>query len=424
VKVSYSAAGLSCDKSTRLRILHVVPTYFPAVRYGGPIFAVHGLCRALAARGHHVEVFTTNVDGPGDTEVPLNAPVRLDGVEVSYFPSRNLRRLFWSPPLARALKADLSRFDVVHLHSVFLWPTWAAARAARNARVPYLVSPRGMLVRELIVQRSRYVKLAWIKLIEQKNLERAAAVHVTSDIEAEELRAFNWGLQRVAIIPNGVEDIESSVGAAISTDVAEIAAHRPFCLFFGRISWKKGIDRLLRGFARTRSGVLAIVGPDDESMLPRLIELARELQIATRVRFLPRVVLGADKEHLYAHAQLFVLTSISENFGNTVLEAMQRGVPVVTTPEVGAAKIVLQANGGQVVAGDPGPLGTAIQSLLESSTLAATMGANGQRHVQQKYRWHSIALEMEDLYASICHSGPYGMTSRWPVDPNFDNGRK
>ena len=48
-----------------MRILHVVPSYLPAVRYGGPIFTVHGLCRALAARGHEVQVFTTNVDGPG-----------------------------------------------------------------------------------------------------------------------------------------------------------------------------------------------------------------------------------------------------------------------------------------------------------------------------------------------------------------------
>ena len=48
-----------------MRILHVVPSYLPAVRYGGPIFAVHGLCRALAARGHEVQVFTINIDGPG-----------------------------------------------------------------------------------------------------------------------------------------------------------------------------------------------------------------------------------------------------------------------------------------------------------------------------------------------------------------------
>jgi hypothetical protein len=53
-----------------MRILHVVPSYLPAVRYGGPIFAVHGLCRALAARGHEVQVFTTNIDGAALYRVP------------------------------------------------------------------------------------------------------------------------------------------------------------------------------------------------------------------------------------------------------------------------------------------------------------------------------------------------------------------
>jgi len=65
-----------------MRILHVVPSYLPAVRYGGPIFAVHGLCRALAARGHKLHVFTTNIDGPGITATPVATPVDLDGVQV------------------------------------------------------------------------------------------------------------------------------------------------------------------------------------------------------------------------------------------------------------------------------------------------------------------------------------------------------
>src|SRR5512137_1024098 len=130
-----------------MRLLHVVPTYLPAVRYGGPIHSVHGLCAALAARGHDVQVFTTNVDGPGNSAVPLGRPVDVDGVKVWYFPSRRLRRLYWSPAMGRMLKQEVGSFDLVHLHSVFLWPTWAAARAARGSSVPYVLSPRGMLVK-------------------------------------------------------------------------------------------------------------------------------------------------------------------------------------------------------------------------------------------------------------------------------------
>src|ERR1035437_5763746 len=168
----------------KMRILHVAPTYLPAVRYGGPIFAIHGLCRALASRGHDIEVFTTNIDGSEKSDVPIGVPVFLDGVKIRYFSSTFLRRLSWAPALAHALKGEISRFDLLHLHSVFLWPTWAAARLARETHVPYLISPRGMLVKELIGRRSRFVKAAWMSLIERSNLERASAVHVTSNLEA------------------------------------------------------------------------------------------------------------------------------------------------------------------------------------------------------------------------------------------------
>ena len=60
-----------------MRILHVIPSYLPAVRYGGTIFAVHGLCRALVARGNQVEVFTTNVYGQNDSEVPIGVTLRI-----------------------------------------------------------------------------------------------------------------------------------------------------------------------------------------------------------------------------------------------------------------------------------------------------------------------------------------------------------
>ena len=384
-----------------MRIVHVVPSYLPAVRHGGPIFAVHGLCRALAARGHQVEVFTTNVDGPNDSPVPLETGVELDGVQIRYFPSHNLRRLYWSPPLARALRDSLTNCSVMHLHSVFLWPTWAAARMAKTARIPYVISPRGMLVKELIKRKNRLIKWAWIELVEKTSLKGASAIHATSLLEATEIQRFGWGLPHIAMVPNGVEDIETCYRDKVSTDVQEIGAGQPLILFLGRITWKKGLDRLLRGFARTDVGRLAIVGPDDEKLTPRLEQLACELKITDRVRFLPRTMLGADKEYLFQSAKVFVLPSHSENFGNSVLEAMQRGVPVVLTPEVGAAEIVRECQGGLVVAGDPQPLGTAIGGLAANPGLARAMGEAGQKHILEHYTWNQMAARIEDLYELV-----------------------
>ncbi len=77
-------------------------------------------------------VFSTNVDGDNDSDVPLGQPVDIDGVKVWYFPSKRLRRIYWSPSMKKALEKQIPDFDILHLHSIFLWPTWAAARSARR----------------------------------------------------------------------------------------------------------------------------------------------------------------------------------------------------------------------------------------------------------------------------------------------------
>src|SRR5207244_1601002 len=118
---------------------------------------------------------------------PLDTVVDLDGVRVHYFASQ-LRRLYVSASMQRALRRDAGTFDVVHLHSVFLWPTTAAARAARRARVPYIVSPRGMLVPELVARKSRWAKRAWIAFVERRNLAHANAIHFTAKAECDDAR--------------------------------------------------------------------------------------------------------------------------------------------------------------------------------------------------------------------------------------------
>lgn len=400
VSVRYGIDSMPTNRSLRLKLLHIVPSYLPATRYGGPIYSVHGLCQALAARGHEVHVFTTNVDGPGDSPVPLNQMVELDGVKVWYFPARRLRRLYWSPPMRDALRREIGRFDLVHLHSVFLWPTWAAARAARAAGVPYVLSPRGMLVQDLVRRKSRWLKSAWIALIERGNLERAAAIHVTSATEADELRPFGFRLPPVFVVPNGIEPPESPEGQPVDAGIAAIIARQPLVLFLSRIHWKKGLDRLIPALAEMPVGHLAIVGNDEEGYLPELQRLAAACGVAERVTFLPRSVSGANKEALFAAAKALVLPSYSENFGNVVLEAMARGCPAVVTPEVGAAEVVRTSGGGVVAAGDPQALARALASLLGDPRREA-IGQQGQRHVTTHFTWSGVAERMEAAYHGL-----------------------
>lgn len=380
-----------------MRILHVIPTYVPAWRYGGPIVAVHGLCRALVRRGHDVHVFTTSVDGPGDLDVPLGVPVDVDGVSVRYFVSQHLRRLYWSPSLGVALKARLPDYDLVHLHSVFLWPTWAAARAARRMGKPYVLSPRGMLVRELIARRSRVPKELWIRFVERRTLEKAAAIHATSILEQQELVRFGFQLPQVAVIPNGVDQ---SPGSQEDPAVVPLQVSNPFLLYLGRISWKKGLDRLISAMTFVPDVNLVVVGNDDENYRPQLEALAEKLGVRCRIHFVGPVY-GAQKQALLQRAAVLVLPSYSENFGNVVLEAMAAGCPVAVTEEVGAAAIVQASGAGIVSAGDPVVLGQNLRRMLASPAMLQRMGNEGRQTVAARYSWESVAVQMESLYQNI-----------------------
>jgi glycosyltransferase involved in cell wall biosynthesis len=382
-----------------LRLLHVVPTYLPALRYGGPIRSVHALCRALAAQGHEAEVFSTNVDGPGNSDVPLERPVDLEGVKVTYFPSRILRRLYWSPAMRRALLARIADYDLVHVHAIYLWPTSMAAHAARMRGVPYIVSPRGMLVPELIRRKNRWVKEAWVRLIERPNLERAAAIHTTSAIEAHHLASFGWSLRQVVTIPHGVDDPPSSTEEALSPDISAAIAGAPAILAFGRISWEKGLDRLLEALPRVPNARLIIAG-DDGGHAATLAEKARLFRVEKRVTIVARQIGGADKEALFGAAALFAMTSLSENFGLAAFEAMRRGLPVLTVPDVGMSEIVREAEAGTVVAPSPEGIAEGLDALLADRAASRAMGQRGRERVVAEYGWDAIATRMSALYRS------------------------
>jgi glycosyltransferase involved in cell wall biosynthesis len=389
-------------RGRRLRILFVVAAYYPAVRYGGPIRSVHGLAAALARRGHDVQVYTTSVDRDSDLEVPYDRPVDLDGVAVHYFRVPALRRLCWSPLLGRRLRQSIGTFDLLHVHAIYLWPTWAAARAAHHAGVPYVLSPRGMLVRDAIRVRNRWVKWAWIHLLERHTLVRAAGVHITAAIEATELDALRLPRPPVSMeIPNGI-DWPARHASLAETPFAELP--RPYVLYLGRINRIKGLDRLIAAWPSIRDVQLVIAGNDDEGHRTELEALADSLGVRDRISFIG-LVQDAHKWALYESAQLFVLPSYSENFGNVVAEAMAMGCPVVVSAQAGIASLIAAERAGLVTSCEPPQLAAVIADLLADPERRQALGQRGLATVRAKLSWAGVAEQMEHLYARVIRPG-------------------
>lgn len=376
-----------------MRILHVVPSYLPAWRYGGPIRSVHGLCRALAAAGHEVVVATTNADGPGRLDVPLGAPVDRDGVQVRYFPLGFPARLYRAPELGAWARQEIAGFDVAHLHSVFLWPTSVVARRAEERRVPYLVSPRGMLVPELLRARGRLRKAAWLRWVERRTLRCAAAIHFTSTLEAEDARRAGYSAAREVIVPNGWEPEESDEAAG--ADLAPPS--NPYVLYLGRLAPKKGLERLIAALERVSGLELVIAGNDEGAHGGTVRARAAGSRASARIQFVGEVR-GAVKARLLAGARALVLVSDSENFGNVVLESLAAGRPVVVTPGVGLAEAVGSERCGWVVEANPSGIAAALEQLMASPAVADAMGERGYRLVRERFAWPAVAARMAEAY--------------------------
>jgi glycosyltransferase involved in cell wall biosynthesis len=387
-----------------MKILHVVPSYFPAVRYGGPIYSVHGLAAGQAALGHQVSVFTTNADGPGVSDVPVSIPVDMDGVAVTYFEVGSPRRLYRAPTMGAALAAQAGDFDIIHLHSVFLWPTLAAARAGEKAGTPFVLSPRGMLVADLIRAKSSMIKNAWLTLFERRTIREAAAIHFTADREAIDFDALGLKATEKLIIPNGVEEATPVTPDTVSPDITAATAQTGYALYLGRLNWKKNLVALIDALRFSPATRLVIAGTDDETHSSELREAVAKAQVADRVVLIDRNVTGPDKEWLFARCGQFVLPSLNENFGNTVLEAMVRGKPVVVSTGAGVAEVVKQAACGLIAEPTPEALGTAIRAFADDPARAQAMGLLGREAALAHFGWHAIAARMIAAYTGLSAS--------------------
>jgi glycosyltransferase involved in cell wall biosynthesis len=390
--------------SRRLRILQILPHYYPAVRYGGPIRSVHALARDLAARGHEVHVFTSSMDGEADLPIPVGAAMDLDGVKVRYFPVRWPRRLCRCPAMQKALRREVHTFDVVHMHSVFQWPTFAAARAAAASGVPYLSAPRGMLGHAVIQAKSAYIKSAWIRLIERRTLREAAGLHVTSDVEAREIGALGLPLPKVFCVPNSV------TWPAEPRTIAQtpyVGLPKDYILFLSRIDPKKGLDRLIEA-AQFFEQPVVIAGNEESGYGAHLRRRVAQLKLERQVHFIGAVA-DEHKWALYQNAGLFILPSKSENFGNVVAEAMAMGCPVITTPDVGLAELVQEYEAGVVCEATPATLAAAVRRLMRDSSLRAAMGQRARAAVIERLSPESVVRKMESVYFELADRRSSGL---------------
>lgn len=394
-----------------MKILHVTPSYWPAIRYGGIITLIHGMCSSLAAKGHEVHVCTTNADGRGESAVPLEKPVVKDGVSIWYFRRVFPQRLFYAPGMKGFLAGKINEYDVVHIHTLFLWPQYYAARLAAARGVPYIVSPHGMLVRKLVEGKNKLVKYLWIYLVERRTFRNAGAVHFTTDIEKEAALAFGLDLPPCRVAPGGIDvRAESAYSRELLNPLVRGLIRTPYFLFLGRICKNKGVSLIVRALPAVPAARVIFAGPD-ENFWSRVEGEAEALGVRDRIEY-AGILQKDDKTAALVNSTALLLPSYSENFANVVLEAMACGIPSIVTPGVGLSKVVADYNAGMVIQNDARAMAAAMHSMLTKSDERKAMGINAAKCASSLFSWDSAASGMEEIYKSAVRKDEKGRPSR------------
>jgi len=381
-----------------VRVVHVSAYFPPAFRYGGPPASVLGLCQGLQRAGVDVEVVTTTANG--DAPLPASPPegTEYDGVPVRYAAAAFPRRFFGArvrEPLADAL----GRADICHIHGIWNVPEWWASYLARTRHVPYVLSPRGML-QPAAVRRGEWRKAVAYRLLEERNLRRAAVLHATSTQEADAIRDLHLDVP-VAIVPNGVDVAAADAAMPGFGARLGIPPDAFVVLFLGRMHRIKRLDILADAFALARtthpSLHLVLAGPDEDTLLP---ELSTRLAAHWSHVHTPGAVDGADKWSLLKDAHVTVQCSDSESFGVTIVESLAAGVPAIATRTCPWAELETQAC-GRWVEQTPAAIADAIRDLADDPAARQAMGRRGAAFARDRYSWDSIARAMTGIYSGV-----------------------
>ncbi len=377
-----------------MRILNVFQTY-ALFGKGNHAAKIQTISKYLVARGHHVEILAVDYARRlrGSTE-------QAEGVQVDYVGAGlQLRNVSLSPGALPFLVRKVAAFDIVHIYGIYDLLGLYTAAACRAFGVPYVVEPMGMFVP---IVNSLRLKGAYHALVGRPMFAGAARLIATSEQEANELRSQGIPNAQIVTRLNGIDLAEFRDLPARGAFRAElgIAADTPLVMYLGRLAKKKALEVLAEAVANLGPDVhLAIVGPDErDGTIARLEAIRLERGLGARLH-LAEARYGRARIQALVDADLFVLPSINENFGNVAAEAIACGVPAIVSDGCGIAPYI-NGRAARVVASNVGAMTAAIRELLAPGPARDALLA-GCAGVTREMSWDGRIAEMEKLYGEL-----------------------
>lgn len=385
-----------------MKINLIIPSFYPATVYGGPIFSTLHTCQELAKiKDINVTVSTTNTNMTSKLDVNTNVWNKFsDDFFVKYYNETKIDK--FSLQLYSNIWRDIKESDVIHIQAIFNTPTPISLLYAKIFKKPILLSPRGSLGNWCIDNGSKFKKL-WLKLF-IKPFAHNIIWHATAEQERQEILMIFPSAQ-IVIVPNGIDYelfqnfnvLKSKEFLKKYTDIEDDV--EKIVISMGRIQKKKGFDILINSFFEVvknyPKAILCIAGPD-EGEQSNLEVLINHLKLKNKVFFVGSIS-GQDKVDFLANADLFVLPSHNENFGNVYLESLASGTPIVASKNT-PWQDVEKYNCGMWVDNSVKETTNAIISLLKQDSIQLSLNS---KKLSQKYSWKSIAEQFSKIYIEM-----------------------
>ena len=344
---------------------------------GGAEIQLHELFGRVAALGHRVTLLCSGWPGCA----PRAA---LDGIEVHRVGTRYTFPFVARGYYERVLRARAHDVLLEDINKVPLWtPRWGARRVV--ALVPHLFG--GTAFRELPAP---VAALVWLAERPLPRAYRGVSFEAVSESTADDLAERGVPRGDIRVIYNGVD-------SGFYTPADGARAPVPHFAYLGRLKRYKGVDLVIRAFARLGrpEAVLEIAGKGDHE--PALRRLAASLDLGERVRFLG-FISEDEKLALLRRSWALALASPKEGWGITNLEAAACGTPVVASNSPGIRESVRDGETGLLVPhGDVAALAAAMERLAGDRALVEQFGRQG-RAFAETFTWERAA---EDTVAHL-----------------------
>ena len=316
--------------------------------------SVSMLSEQLVKAGVDTEVFATTANGINELPVQPGQPVNVDGVTVTYFKRLTKDHSHFSPALIKKLWKEAPGFRLVHIHAWWNLVSVLSCLVALMRKVPVLLSARGTLSPYSF--QNKNIGSKWvIHHLLGKFLLRKCHFHATSEWESDAIRKLVHP-KSVFIIPNFVKlPVQTQLPQNAPSSILRL-------IFFSRIEEKKGLDILLAALAMVPVPYyLTIAGDGDKNYIEHLKTTACNHHIDDKINWI-----GFQHENKFGllhNHDLFVLPSYDENFGNTVIESLSVGTPVLISEQVGLADYVQDNKLGWLCQTNPVSISEAINKI-------------------------------------------------------------